>query len=324
MEERVEATTGDELEPTGRHAFGVVGGGTERDVEGRVVDQGDAGAGDVLALAADEQRPALGDRFTRERAAQQREHRTGHERIEDHRQPGRRDLLRAEEPHRAVGGVTRRFVRVEIGEGTPRREAAPCLGGGALPRHGEGRTRGDGPARAHLDAERVGHRALDRGVAVRRRLDTAHTRVGALRRRLELERERNLGFGRYREHVVAPQVEGWRDDPVEVGGRGEDVALVRRTERGVVTRLGDGLGDDLGIERTGPRVALAGIDDDAHTDTFDLGDGQRLDLAAEDLHVDVARTQCVRLELLTCTRVAGDAARQTEQIDVSHPRYRRR
>ena len=109
-----------------------------------------------------------------------------------------------------------------------------------------------------------------------------------------------------------------------VGRRGERVRLVGRAERGVVARLLDGLGDDVGIERARPRVALAAVDDDAHADALDLGDRERLDLAAEHLHVDVARAQHVGLDLLTGPGVAGHAPGDAQEVDVSHRRCRPR
>ncbi len=99
--------------------------------------------------------------------------------------------------------------------------------------------------------------------------------------------------------------------------------LVGRPERGVVTRLGDGVGDHVGVEGPRPRVSLPGFDDHPHADAFDLGDRERLDFAAEDLHVDITRTQHVGLDLLAGACVTRDAPCQLEEVDVSHRRYHR-
>ena len=52
VQEAVEATVDDELDPTGRHTLAVVGRGAERVGERRVVDERDARRRDLLALAA--------------------------------------------------------------------------------------------------------------------------------------------------------------------------------------------------------------------------------------------------------------------------------
>ena len=76
--------------------------------------------------------------------------------------------------------------------------------------------------------------------------------------------------------------------PGEVGGRRQAVELVGRAERRVVARVSKRFADDIGVERSRPRVSLALVDDDANADTLDLRGRERLDVAFERVHVDVA------------------------------------
>src|SRR6185437_7263628 len=54
--------------------------------------------------------------------------------------------------------------------------------------------------------------------------------------------------------------------------------------------------------------------DDADADTFDARGGERLDVAAEDLDIGVARAHDVRLDLFAVARGARDAACDLEQL----------
>jgi hypothetical protein len=56
------------------------------------------------------------------------------------------------------------------------------------------------------------------------------------------------------------------------------------------------------------------VDDDAYADSFDDRGRQRLDLAAEDLDLGLARAHDVGLDLLAGSRGRGDAARDVEQL----------
>ena len=78
---------------------------------GRVVDEGDAGAGDLLALATDEQRTALDDRLAPSAlpTSASTERVTSGSSTTGRR--GRRDLLRPEQADRPLGGVVRRDLR---------------------------------------------------------------------------------------------------------------------------------------------------------------------------------------------------------------------
>ena len=76
--------------------------------------------------------------------------------------------------------------------------------------------------------------------------------------------------------------------PANSSGRGQPVELVARAERGVVARVGERVGHDVGVERSRPRVSLALVDDDADADALDLRGRQRLDVALERVDVDVA------------------------------------
>ena len=208
-------------------------------------------------------------------------------RVEDDGQPARRRLACPEQPEGALGRVARGFVDVEIGEGATDRVARSGLGVGVVARHREGRARAHRAPSRHFDAERVRDRTLDRSVAVARGPQREDPIVESLRRGFELDRERDLVGSRYAEQLLVPEVElGWID-PDELVGADEAVALVRSTERGVVARVGERVRDDLGIERPGPRVPLAVIDDHADTDAFDLGGRERFDLTFERVHVDV-------------------------------------
>ena len=265
VEERVESATGDQLEPPGGHALGVVGGRTEGDGEGGVVDKRDRGRRDLFALAAHEQRPAL----------QRSPHPTA-----------RRPTARAPNGSRAgrarpAAGPTRiccaprsrtarsaasraASSRSRSANARPGREAVPVWVSVPSPRQGEGRARRDRPARA-----RPRHPASSRP-----RLSTAAspyaadstpriTRVGALRRGFELERERNLLGGlasragrRARGRAPAASTRG------EVGGRREPVAARRASRSAALSRASaSGLGDDVGVERPGPCVSLTAVDD---------------------------------------------------------------
>ena len=70
-----------------------------------------------------------------------------------------------------------------------------------------------------------------------------------------------------------------------------------------------------GVERTGPRVALTVVGDDADADALDHRGGQRLDLAAEHLDLGLARPDDVGLDLLR--RLAAAAARPGGAISSS-------
>ena len=99
---------------------------------------------------------------------------------------------------------------------------------------------------------------------------------------------RDLLVGRHRDELVAPEVERGAAPTVDLGRARERVPLVGLAERRVVARFAQRLLDHVGIERTGPRVALAVIDDHAHADTLDDRGRERLDLAAEHLDVGLA------------------------------------
>ena len=120
-----------------------------------------------------------------------------------------------------------------------------------------------------------------------------------------------------------PEVQRGGVDPHELLGINEAVVLVRRPERGVVARVGKRVGDDVTVERPGPRVTLAVIDDHSHTDALDLRRREGFDLTLECVHVDVARAHDIRLDLFTRVRSTRDGAGEREEVDVSHPRFRR-
>ena len=103
----------------------------------------------------------------------------------------------------------------------------------------------------------------------------------------ELDRERDLVGGRHREELFAPEVELGCLDVLVLVRRGQAVELVARAERRVVACVGQRVGDDVGIERSGPRVSLALVDDDANADALDLRGRERLDIALERVHVDL-------------------------------------
>ncbi len=156
----------------------------------------------------------------------------------------------------------------------------------------------------------------------RRTWPTPHRGCGGRWRavaRVELDRERDLVGGGHREQLVAPEIERRRRPATgERLGIGEAVELVGRAETGVVARVDDRLRDHVGVERACPRVALTVIGDHSHADAFDLGDGQRLDLTVEHLHVDVARPHRVRLDLLAGAGGARDGAGHCREVDVTH------
>ena len=102
------------------------------------------------------------------------------------------------------------------------------------------------------------------------------------------------------------------------------VPLVGRGETRVVARVVQHIGDHVGVERPGPRVAEPALDDHAHADTRALRHRQLLDRAAEHLHVGVARSRNVRLDLLALFRARGDRAREVEQTHAVTRRCRRR
>ena len=184
VQERLEAAAGDELDATRRDALGVVAGGAERVRDRGVVDDGDVRRGDGLALAADEHRAAL-QRSPRRSSAlpTQAEHRAGDQRIEHDREAARRRLARAEQPHR----------RARPRRGRPPRRRAPRRCGRAekpLPvcvsapspaiAYARHRARSCAGSDASTPSE-FATATLDRAVAVGRRLDAAHPRVGGLR-----------------------------------------------------------------------------------------------------------------------------------------------
>ena len=147
------------------------------------------------------------------------------------RRPGDRAWRRAAGT-RAVAGVARNRLEVEIGERAPGDEA---VARSACPSR---RRRSRPPTREHvvrrcarLDTERVGERGLGERVAVARRLDVADARVGRLRRALELERDAHLLLGRHR--ARAPRATGRASggvDAVDVG-RATRARTTRRARR---------------------------------------------------------------------------------------------
>ena len=210
VQERVEAAAGDELDPAGRDALGVVGGGAERVGERRVVDERDRRA----PATSSPSRPTNSERpFTIASPESAPPSSASTERVTSGSSTtgSRRDggLRRAEEADRALGGVVRGLRRASSSANAPPdREAAAGLGLGALARHRERRARAHRAPGRRLDAERVRDRALDRGVAVGRRLHAADARVGGLGRRLRARaRARPCRRSGTREHVVAPEVE---------------------------------------------------------------------------------------------------------------------
>ena len=130
-------------------------------------------------------------------------------------------------------------------------------------------------------------RALRGRVAIGSRPETADTGIDRLGGGFELDRERDLVGGRHREELFAPEVELGCLDVLVLRRGGQAVELVTRAERRVVACVSQCVGDDVGVERTGPRVSLALIDDDANTDPLDLRGCERLDIALERVHVDL-------------------------------------
>ena len=170
-----------------------------------------------------------------------------------------------------------------------------------------------------LDAERARDRGLDRAVAVGRGLDAAHARVGGPRRGFELERERDLVLGGDREQLVAPEVELRRARPPSTSaGLGEAVAPRPGAEARVVARLGERLGDDVGVERARPRVALPVVDDDAARRRPRPRRPRATRPRRRTPVTSVSRDRSdVRLDLLARPRHRRDAARDLEQVDCS-------
>ena len=60
--------------------------------------------------------------------------------------------------------------------------------------------------------------------------------------------------------------------PAKSAGVAECVRVVGHAEAGVVARVGERLRDDLGVQRTRPRVALTVVADHPDADAFDHRD----------------------------------------------------
>ena len=178
------------------------------------------------------------------------------------------------------------FLEVEVAECPPHREAAAGLRLVAVAGHGEGGARAHRPPRDDLHAEGIHHCALGGGVTIGSGAETADARIDGLGGGFELDRKRDLVGGGHREELLAPQVELGCLDVLVLLRRGQTVELVGRAERGVVACVGQRVGDDVGVERSGPRVSLALVDDDANADTLDLRSGEGLHVALECVHVD--------------------------------------
>ena len=244
----------------------------------------------ISPVAAHEHRTTLQQHLAVEGAREHTEHRPGDERVEQHGDPSARDRLRAEQPHRAVDGVARDRLEIEIVERTAGREAVAGLRPGTVVGERDRVRRTRRATRVRLDTERVRDRRLGARVAVPGALDTTYPRVARLGRRFELEREAHLLVGRHGDELFPPQVEVGRRNAVHVVPASPDVVLVRLTEGRVVARFSQRLVDHVRIERSRRRVALSMVDDHAHTDAFDACGRQRLDLAAEHLDVGLLRS----------------------------------
>ena len=229
------------------------------------------------------------------------EQRAGDQRVEDDRQPRATAVCVAPSSRTARSAASRAASSTSSSaKRAPGREAAAGLGGGALARHRERGARAHRAPGRRLDAERVRDRGLDRGVAV---ATPTPPRARAGRRaaspRSSSSASATLSAVGVRQHVVAPEVErGRRRRPRRRRASRARSASSGAPKAALSRASASGLGDDVGVERARPRVALAAVDDHADADAVDLGDRQRLDLAVEHLDVDVARAHHVGLDLL--------------------------
>ncbi len=124
--------------------------------------------------------------------------------------------------------------------------------------------------------------------------------------------------------LVAPQLERRGLRVVEVGGCRQALPLVGCPEPGVIAGLGQCGVEELGLEGPDPRVPEAAFAHDAHAEPGLLGDGEGLDVPAEDLDVGLPRPDDVGLDLLVGFGATGDGARDGERLDVRHSPCRRR
>ena len=108
-----------------------------------------------------------------------------------------------------------------------------------------------------------------------------------------------------------------RRGAVDVGRAREPVPLVGLAELRVVARLAQRLVDDVGVERAGPRVALAVVGDRPARRRPRPRGRQRLDLAAEHLDLGLARAHDVGLDLLAgaCRPRATPRAMSSRSLD---------
>ena len=326
VQERVEAAAADELEPARGHAFGVVARGAERFGERRVVDERDARRGDLFALAPDEHRAALLHRLGRERRADQRDERARDLRVEHDRQAPRCRLRRAEQ---AAPRARPRRARPRRGRGrrTPGPTEKPppvCVSSPS-------------PAIANAEHEHTvrrvttstpsefDDRALDRGVAVRRRPQAADAGVDGLGGGFELDRERDLvrrsgtarSSSRHRSSSTAC-------DPGEVVGR----RRARRTRRArrsrVVARVGERVGDDVGDRAIPPTRSPAGWSTITRTPTPSISAVDSDSTSPSNTFTSTSRDRTAYASICSPARAApATRTRELEQVDAAHVLIRR-
>ena len=301
----------------------------------RVVDERDARRGHLLALAA--RRTSTGpSRIASPPSAAPRiaEQRAGHERIEHDRQPARPRLRRAEQPDRARPPASRAAAcGVEVGERPAGREPVARLRSRRRrPRSRTTSTSTSSAALVAVDARASSRPRPRRGVAVRRRLDAAHTRVGGARRRFEVERERDLvARSARRASVVAPEVERRPARPRRRRPASAGRATRRASANAALSRASASVGvDDVGRRASRPTRSPAGRR--RSTPHADARDARRptsdSTVAVEDLHFGLARARRRTPRPARRSRPRrGDAARDVEQLGLerhAHRRCRRR